>query len=69
MMKEKALNNINRRKCISCNKIGPKEEFIRIVKNKNGLINIDLSKKAEGRGAYICINEQCLNKMIKQKKT
>ena len=54
MMKEKALNNINRRKCISCNKIGPKEEFIRIVKNKNGLINIDLSKKAEGRGAYIC---------------
>ena len=62
------MKNKNQRKCISCNKIGQKDEFIRIVKNKDGLISVDLSKKAEGRGAYICKNEECLNKMIKQKK-
>ena len=38
-MKEKVLKNKNQRKCISCNKIGPKDDFIRIVKNKDGLIS------------------------------
>ena len=62
------MKNKEQRKCISCNKIKPKENLIRIVKNKQGKINVDFEQKQDGRGAYICKNEECLNKMVKSKK-
>lgn len=42
--------------------------MIRIVKNKNDEINIDRTGKLDGRGAYICDNVQCLEKIIKSKR-
>ena len=42
--------------------------MIRIVKNKNDEINIDRTGKLDGRGAYICDNIQCLEKIIKSKR-
>ena len=62
------MKNKEQRKCISCNKIDKKENLIRIVKNKNGKISVDFEQKADGRGAYICKNEECLSKMIKSRK-
>lgn len=56
------------RKCVACSIIKPKNDLIRIVKNKKGIIDVDIMQKAEGRGAYICKNEECLNKLIKSKK-
>lgn len=41
------------RKCILTNKILPKRELIRIVKNNEGQIFVDLTGKANGHGAYI----------------
>ena len=41
------------RKDVASNKMYPKTEMIRIVKNKIGKIFIDQSKKADGRGVYI----------------
>lgn len=41
------------RKCIVTRLQLPKNELLRIVKNKDGLIFIDLSGKANGRGAYL----------------
>ena len=43
------------------------KELIRIVKNKEGEIFIDLTGKANGRGAYICKDSECLKKAIKSK--
>ena len=40
---------------------------MRIVKNKEGEIFIDLTGKANGRGAYICKDSECLKKAIKSK--
>lgn len=40
--------------------------MIRIVKNKEGEINIDFTGKAHGRGAYICPNLECLEKAKKK---
>ena len=37
------------------------------VKNKGGEIFIDKTYKANGRGAYICHNEECVKKLIKNK--
>ena len=56
------------RRCIACLEQKEKNEMIRIVKPKDEGIQIDLSGKKNGRGAYICKNEDCLNKAIKTKK-
>jgi len=51
------------RMCICCRQRFEKKVLRRIVKNKNGVIEVDLLHKLEGRGAYIC-SEACLNKCI-----
>lgn len=56
------------RTCIVCNKQTEKKDLLRIVKSKEGIIEVDLTGKKNGRGAYICKNEECLNKLIKTKK-
>lgn len=56
------------RTCIACNEQKEKRELLRIVKSKDGIIEVDLTGKKNGRGAYICKNEECLEKLIKTKK-
>ena len=59
------LKKIPERTCIGCNEAKPKKELLRIVKDKENKISIDLSGKMNGRGAYICNNIECLEKAIK----
>jgi len=59
------MKKIPLRKCLGCSESKPKRELIRIVKNKDGDIFVDLTGKANGRGAYICNNPNCLEKAIK----
>ena len=56
------------RTCMGCNSKKDKKDLIRIVKNKENHIIVDKTGKQEGRGAYICNNEQCLEKVIKSKR-
>ena len=56
------------RTCIVCKTQKEKNELLRIVKSKDGIIDIDLTRKKNGRGAYICKNIDCLNKLKKTKK-
>ena len=56
------------RTCIGCNTVKDKRELIRIVKDKEGNISIDRTGKANGRGAYLCDNIECFEKMIKAKR-
>ena len=56
------------RTCMGCNTKKDKKDLIRIVKNKSGQITIDKTGKLEGRGAYICDNKDCLEKIIKNKR-
>ena len=48
------------RMCAVCRKKGEKNLFIRIVKNNEGRFLIDYTMKADGRGAYICKNSECI---------
>ena len=59
---------IPQRTCLGCGETKPKKELIRIVKQNDGQIFIDKTGKANGRGAYICNNVECLNKAIKSKR-
>ena len=62
------MKKIPQRTCIGCNQAKNKNELIRIVKNNNSDIFVDLTGKANGRGAYICNNVECLEKAIKSKR-
>ena len=42
------------RTCMACKTKGTKDNFIKIVKNKNGTFQIEREQKLEGRGCYIC---------------
>ena len=43
------MKKLPQRTCIGCNTKKDKKDLIRIVKNKNGEINIDSTVKMEGR--------------------
>lgn len=53
--------------CIACRQMKDKRDLLRIVKDKEGNISVDLSGKKNGRGAYICKDKTCLEKLKKQK--
>ena len=62
------MKKIPQRTCIGCNSKKSKKELIRIVKDKEGNIQIDRTGKLPGRGAYICDDVSCLDKAIKSKR-
>ena len=55
------------RTCIGCRQSKDKKELIRVVRNKENQIFVDLTGKQYGRGAYICADADCLEKAIKNK--
>ena len=55
------------RMCLSCREMKDKNELVRVVKNSEGNIFVDLTGKANGRGAYICKSKDCFAKLKKQK--
>ncbi|SHJ42052.1 hypothetical protein SAMN02745248_00056 [Hathewaya proteolytica DSM 3090] len=56
------------RRCVGCMEMKPKKELIRIVRNKEGEISVDLTGKKPGRGAYVCKNQCCFNEAFKTKR-
>ncbi len=53
------------RMCVVCREMLPKDSLVRVIKTKEGEVFIDSSKKANGRGAYICTSERCRERLIK----
>lgn len=49
------------RTCVACRTKGTKENFFKVVMNKNGEVLVEITKKLDGRGAYVCKNQECLN--------
>lgn len=58
-------NTIPVRMCISCRQNIEKRNLIRIVKTNDSELNVDETGKANGRGAYICPEAECLDKAKK----
>ncbi len=54
------------RTCIACKQSKPKKELVRIVKSGEN-ISLDLTGRANGRGAYVCNDAECMKKLNKQK--
>ena len=54
------------RRCVGCGNMLPKNELLRVVRIA-GQIHPDPSGKAQGRGAYVCRNSQCLGNAQKRR--
>ena len=67
-MKLGTTKKIPQRQCIGCNEMKNKKDLIRILKQQDEVITIDTTGKKNGRGAYICASDDCLNKAIKTKR-
>ena len=53
------------RQCLGCREMKPKRELIRAVKSPEGVVSLDFKGKMPGRGAYVCVNAECLKKAKK----
>lgn len=53
------------RKCTGCGEMKAKKELVRVVKNKEDEVFLDLTGKKAGRGAYVCHDISCLQKARK----
>jgi len=53
------------RTCISCGAKRGKKELVRLILDARGLIVRDDRGKGRGRGAYVCRNNLCLEKLEK----
>ncbi len=55
------------RTCIVCKEEADKKTLVRIVRNAQGVAELDLTGKKSGRGAYVCKDEACISKLKKGK--
>ena len=44
-----------------------KRDLIRVLKDKEGVISIDVTGRKNGRGAYLCPSMTCFQKAVKGK--
>lgn len=54
------------RRCVGCMESKPKQELIRISCYE-GVVSVDPTGKAKGRGVYLCRSQECLAKAEKRK--
>ncbi|MBR1873677.1 MAG: YlxR family protein [Eubacterium sp.] len=55
------------RTCIGCRKRTDKDELIRIVFDGQDQVSLDPAKSMPGRGAYVCNDRGCFERLIKTK--
>ncbi|MCL2213045.1 MAG: YlxR family protein [Oscillospiraceae bacterium] len=56
------------RRCMGCMASFPKSALVRILRTSEGKIILDTTGKADGRGAYMCRNTDCLAKARKARR-
>lgn len=56
------------RMCAGCAEHKPKRELVRVVRTPEGTVELDLTGKKSGRGAYVCPNPACLKKARKARR-
>ena len=59
------MKKVPMRMCVACREMKPKKELIRVVRTPEGEIIADETGRKNGRGAYLCRSEACLNKALK----
>lgn len=53
------------RKCSGCGEMKSKKELIRVIRTPEETIEVDLTGKKNGRGAYLCNSMDCFRQARK----
>ena len=61
------VKKIPMRQCVGCGEMKEKKELVRVIKTPEGEVVFDVTGRKNGRGAYVCLNTECLNTAIKRK--
>lgn len=61
------MKRVPARTCVACREEGGKRELIRFVRGPDGLIMLDRTGRASGRGAYLHASAECLGQARKRK--
>lgn len=49
---------------MACRRSRPKKDLVRIIRTPGGNIEIDITGKKDGRGAYLCPARECFEKAL-----
>ena len=52
------------RTCVGCKATSEKRTLVRIVRTPEGDVHVDPSGKANGRGAYVCVEAACFDAAV-----
>ena len=61
------MKKIPMRTCVVTNEKLPKKELIRVVRDKEGNVSVDLTGKANGRGVYLKGDIEVIDKAMNSK--
>lgn len=55
------------RQCVGCGEMKGKKEMMRVLRDTEGSIVLDMTGRKNGRGAYLCRRRECLQEAKKNK--
>ncbi|MCL4369845.1 MAG: YlxR family protein [Chloroflexi bacterium] len=58
--------HIPQRSCVGCGQVQAKRQMVRVVRTATGQVEVDLTGKKSGRGAYLCKNAECWEKALQK---
>jgi uncharacterized protein len=56
------------RTCVGCGQQRDKRELVRVVRTPDGHVELDITGKANGRGAYIDPSTDCFDAAVKRRR-
>lgn len=51
--------HVPQRTCLACRQVKAKRELVRLVRTAEGSVEVDISGREVGRGAYLCRAREC----------
>lgn len=59
------VRHVPKRQCVACGEMRPKRELVRVVRTPSGEVRVDPTGKVAGRGAYVCPQEACVDRALR----
>lgn len=56
------------RTCVGCGTTSDKRGFVRVVRTKEGHVDVDATGRSAGRGAYLCADTECFEAARKRRR-
>jgi uncharacterized protein len=58
--------HVPQRTCVACGKTEAKRQLVRLVRLDGGVVEVDLTGRKTGRGAYLCATAACWENVLKR---